>query len=51
MGVARWINPGTQGTRAECERLRRREIEAGRSKTAHGFWENGDPLHLGEGPP
>jgi hypothetical protein len=51
MGVARWINPQHRSTRAEQVLLRRREMEAGGSETAHGFWENGDPLHLGEGPP
>lgn len=51
MGLARWINPQFRSTRAEYAFKSRREIEGVGSDTAHGFAENGDPMHLGEGPP
>jgi hypothetical protein len=51
MGVVRWIYPQFMSTRAEKLFRDYREIMWDGSHTNHGYAENGDPLHLGEGPP
>jgi len=60
MGVVRWFHPFNRTTRAEnMNRETRAENTAGRlgedgmtcDLRSDGFAENGDPMHLGEGPP
>ncbi len=60
MGVVRWFHPVLRTTRAETYQretraesaLWRRDEDVGVAVCGtHGYAENGDPMHLGEGPP
>jgi hypothetical protein len=51
MTVVRTLRPLARTTRAENVWWNSGEDDGAGTFGAHGFAENGDPMHLGEGPP
>jgi len=51
MAVVRWIRSLLWSTRAEALAWARCELAVVGFGGTHGYAENGDPLHRGEGPP